>query len=104
MKLASGHTVGAVAAVNAVGRVTVLIGGALALATALLMAPQGEAATIMERAVTVAAILSGGMLGLFFLGFFTRTATRRGERSARRRIPGRLRRSEPPGTGRKLSE
>lgn len=61
-----------------VGRLTVLGGGALALATALLMAPRGEAATIMERAVTVAAILSGGMLGLFFLGFFTRTATRRG--------------------------
>ena len=42
------------------------------------MAPKGGAATIMERAVTVAAILSGGMLGLFFLGFFTRRATRQG--------------------------
>jgi SSS family solute:Na+ symporter len=28
--------------------------------------------------VTVAAILSGGMLGLFFLGFLTRRATRQG--------------------------
>jgi len=60
------------------GRLAVAGGGALALGTALLMAPRGEAATIMERAVTIAAILSGGMLGLFFLGFFTRTATRRG--------------------------
>ena len=61
-----------------IGRLAVLGGGILALATALVMAPKGEAATIMERAVTVAAILSGGMLGLFFLGFFTRRATRLG--------------------------
>lgn len=60
------------------GRIAVAVGGALALAVALVMAPKGGAATIMERAVTVAAILSGGMLGLFFLGFFTRRATRRG--------------------------
>ncbi|WP_221032391.1 sodium:solute symporter family transporter [Actomonas aquatica] len=61
-----------------IGRLAVFVGGGVALLTALLMAPKGEAATIMERAVTVAAILSGGMLGLFFLGFFTRTATRAG--------------------------
>ncbi|HYC70373.1 MAG TPA: sodium/solute symporter [Opitutaceae bacterium] len=60
------------------GRVAVGVAGAMAIATALVMAPRGDAATIMERAVTIAAILSGGMLGLFFLGFFTRRATRRG--------------------------
>ncbi len=62
----------------ACGRVAVAVAGALAIGVALLMAPRGGAATIMERAVTVAAILSGGMLGLFFLGFLTRRATREG--------------------------
>lgn len=61
-----------------VGRVAVAGAGALATLVALVMAPKGGAATIMERAVTIAAILSGGMLGLFFLGFFTRRATRGG--------------------------
>ncbi|MBE2214964.1 MAG: hypothetical protein IAE82_13915 [Opitutaceae bacterium] len=61
-----------------VGRAAVAGAGALATLVALVMAPKGGAATIMERAVTVAAILSGGMLGLFFLGFFTRRATRQG--------------------------
>jgi len=61
-----------------VGRAAVAGAGALATVVALVMAPKGGAATIMERAVTVAAILSGGMLGLFFLGFFTRRATRQG--------------------------
>jgi len=60
------------------GRLGVALFGLLAIAVALVMAPKGGAATIMERAVTVAAILSGGMLGLFFLGFFTRRATRQG--------------------------
>ncbi|RXK53642.1 hypothetical protein ESB00_18310 [Oleiharenicola lentus] len=60
------------------GRLGVALFGLLAIGVALVMAPKGGAATIMERAVTVAAILSGGMLGLFFLGFFTRTATRQG--------------------------
>src|SRR4051812_39541726 len=60
------------------GRSAVAVGGALALTIALFMAPEGGGSTIMERAVTVAAILSGGMLGLFFLGFLTRRATRRG--------------------------
>lgn len=60
------------------GRLGVALFGALAIGVALIMAPRGGAATIMERAVTVAAILSGGMLGLFFLGFLTRTATREG--------------------------
>jgi SSS family solute:Na+ symporter len=61
-----------------IGRLSVAVAGLLAIGVALLMAPRGGAATIMERAVTVAAILSGGMLGLFFLGFLTRRATRRG--------------------------
>jgi SSS family solute:Na+ symporter len=60
------------------GRLGVAGFGVAAIGVALAMAPQGGAATIMERAVTVAAILSGGMLGLFFLGFFTRSATREG--------------------------
>lgn len=60
------------------GRLGVAIAGVLAIGVALIMAPRGGGATIMERAVTVAAILSGGMLGLFFLGFFTRRATRQG--------------------------
>ena len=60
------------------GRLAVAGAGGLAIAVALIMAPKGGGATIMERAVTIAAILSGGMLGLFFLGFFTRRATRRG--------------------------
>jgi SSS family solute:Na+ symporter len=60
------------------GRLAVAGAGIGALLVALVMAPNGSAATIMERAVTVAAILSGGMLGLFFLGFLTRRATRRG--------------------------
>jgi SSS family solute:Na+ symporter len=60
------------------GRLGVAVFGAAAIGVALIMAPKGGGATIMERAVTVAAILSGGMLGLFFLGFFTRTATRQG--------------------------
>jgi solute:Na+ symporter, SSS family len=60
------------------GRIAVAVAGLVALLVALVMAPKGGGATIMERAVTIAAILSGGMLGLFFLGFLTRTATRRG--------------------------
>ena len=60
------------------GRLGVALFGLFAIGVALVMAPKGGAATIMERAVTVAAILSGGMLGLFSLGFFTRTATRQG--------------------------
>lgn len=60
------------------GRLGVALFGLLAIGVALAMAPKGGAATITERAVTIAAILSGGMLGLFFLGFLTRTATREG--------------------------
>lgn len=60
------------------GRLGVALFGLLAIAVALLMAPKDGASTILERAVTVAAILSGGMLGLFSLGFFTRRATHQG--------------------------
>lgn len=61
-----------------VGRLMVVVAGLLAMAVAYLMRPTAGAASVMERGVTVAAILSGGMLGLFFLGFLTRRATRRG--------------------------
>lgn len=60
------------------GRLMVLLGGALACGAALLLTPEEGAASIMERGVTIAAILSGGTLGLFLLGFLTRRATRRG--------------------------
>lgn len=60
------------------GRIMVAVGGSLATVVAMLMVPKSGAASIMERGVTVAAVLSGGMLGLFFLGFLTRRATRTG--------------------------
>lgn len=61
-----------------VGRVMVAVSGIFATAVGYWMRPTEGAASIMERGVTVAAILSGGTLGLFFLGFLTRRATRRG--------------------------
>jgi solute:Na+ symporter, SSS family len=60
------------------GRVMVLIGGGLACFAALLLVPKEGIRSVMERGVTIAAILSGGTLGLFFLGFLTRRATREG--------------------------
>lgn len=60
------------------GRAMVLLGGLLAAAAAVLLIPDKTSAPVMERAVTIAAILSGGTLGLFSLGFLTRRATRRG--------------------------
>lgn len=60
------------------GRLMVALSGAVATGVALLMVPKSGAASIMERGVTIAAVLSGGMLGLFFLGFLTRRATRTG--------------------------
>jgi len=62
----------------AVGRSMVLIGGFLAAASAVFLIPEKGLAPVMERALTIAAILSGGTLGLFCLGFLTRTATRQG--------------------------
>ncbi|MCB1103720.1 MAG: sodium/solute symporter [Opitutaceae bacterium] len=60
------------------GRLAVLAGGLLAAWVAVVLIPQEGQKPIMERAITIAAILSGGTLGLFMLGFLTRTATRRG--------------------------
>ncbi len=60
------------------GRFFVALAGAFAVGTALLLIPEKGLASIMERAVTIAAILSGGTLGFFLLGFLTRTATRTG--------------------------
>ena len=60
------------------GRVMIVAGGFLAASCAILLIPEKGLAPVMERAVTIAAILSGGTLGLFTLGFATRTATRRG--------------------------
>jgi solute:Na+ symporter, SSS family len=60
------------------GRVMVVVGGMLTIGAAWLLLPEEGAAPLMERVITIASILSGGTLGLFCLGFFTRTATRRG--------------------------
>lgn len=60
------------------GRCMVLVGGALSATAAVLLIPDKGSAPVMERAVTIAAILSGGTLGLFCLGFLTRRATRKG--------------------------
>lgn len=60
------------------GRAMVIFGGALTILVAWLLLPKEDSAPLMERVVTVGSILAGGTLGLFCLGFFTRTATRRG--------------------------
>ena len=60
------------------GRIMVVVGGLLAALCATLLIPEKGSAPVMERAITIATILSGGTLGLFTLGFGTRTATRRG--------------------------
>ena len=60
------------------GRLMVLLAGLVTMFIAILLIPEQGLASVMERAVTIAAILSGGMLGLFFLGFLTRRATRTG--------------------------
>jgi SSS family solute:Na+ symporter len=60
------------------GRAMILIGGALTVVAAWLLLPEKGSAPLMERVITIASILSGGTLGLFCLGFLTRTATRRG--------------------------
>jgi solute:Na+ symporter, SSS family len=60
------------------GRISVVLGGALTIVAAWLLLPTEESAPLMERVITIASILSGGTLGLFCLGFFTRTATREG--------------------------
>jgi SSS family solute:Na+ symporter len=60
------------------GRVMILIAGALTVVAAWLLLPQKDSAPLMERVIMIASILSGGTLGLFCLGFLTRTATRQG--------------------------
>ncbi|BET66653.1 hypothetical protein ASA1KI_15710 [Opitutales bacterium ASA1] len=60
------------------GRAMVVFGGGLTIVAAWLLLPDEGSAPLMERVVIVASILSGGTLGLFCLGFLTRTATRRG--------------------------
>jgi len=60
------------------GRSMVLVGGTLASLVAILLIPKEGSASILERAVIIAVILSAGTLGLFLLGFLTRRATRLG--------------------------
>ncbi|HSH09787.1 MAG TPA: sodium/solute symporter [Oceanipulchritudo sp.] len=60
------------------GRCMVFLAGIVTTLIAILLIPEQGLASVMERGVTIAAILSGGMLGLFFLGFLTRRATRQG--------------------------
>lgn len=60
------------------GRLMVVVAGALAAGVGIFMVPDKGMASVMERAVTIAAILSAGTLGLFLLGFLTRRATRTG--------------------------
>jgi len=60
------------------GRFMVIFGGASAMTIAVLLIPTEGAAPLMERAITIATILSAGTLGLFTLGFLTEKATRRG--------------------------
>lgn len=60
------------------GRGMVLTGGLLASTIAILLIPSEGQTPIMQRAITIATIISGGTLGLFCLGFLTRRATRTG--------------------------
>jgi SSS family solute:Na+ symporter len=60
------------------GRLMIVVGGALTVVAAWLLLPEKDSAPLMERVIMIASILSGGTLGLFCLGFLTRTATRLG--------------------------
>lgn len=60
------------------GRVMIIVGGMLAAMSASFLIPEKGTAPVMERAIIIATIISSGTLGLFALGFGTRTATRRG--------------------------
>lgn len=59
------------------GRAAVLVAGLAATGVALQLA-MTRAQAIYEAVISFGMILSGGMLGLFALGFLTRRATRRG--------------------------
>jgi len=60
------------------GRLMVLVGGVSASGIAILLIPKDASVPLMQRAITIATIISGGTLGLFCLGFLTRRATRTG--------------------------
>lgn len=60
------------------GRFMVVFGGSCAIFIAILLIPSEGAAPVMERAITIATILSAGTFGLFALGFMTEKATRLG--------------------------
>lgn len=60
------------------GRIAVLAGGLIAAWIAVLLIPTEGGVPVIERTIVIATIISGGTLGLFFLGFLSRTATRRG--------------------------
>jgi len=60
------------------GRLMVCVAGVAATLVAVVMIPDKNTTSLMERVVTILAILSGGVLGLFALGFLTRTATKAG--------------------------
>jgi SSS family solute:Na+ symporter len=60
------------------GRAMVIVGGSLTIVAAWLLLPEKGSAPLMERVITIASVLSGGTLGLFCLGFFSRSATREG--------------------------
>ena len=60
------------------GRLMVLVGGVSASGIAILLIPKDTSVPLMQRAITIATIISGGTLGLFCLGFLTRRATRTG--------------------------
>ncbi len=60
------------------GRFMVFCGGLAAATIAILLVPTEGSTPLMERAITIATILSAGTLGLFALGFLTEKSTRRG--------------------------
>lgn len=60
------------------GRLMVLVAGMFAAWIAISLVPNENSAPLAEKALIITVILSAGMLGLFSLGFLTRSATRRG--------------------------
>ena len=60
-----------------VGRATVLVGGILCIAMALLLI-SARIKALAELTITLGMIFAGGILGLFSLGYLTTRATRRG--------------------------
>jgi solute:Na+ symporter, SSS family len=60
------------------GRIMVLVAGILATVSAWLLLPGEGLKPLMERGATIGAIISGGSVGLFFLGYVTRRGNRAG--------------------------